>query len=116
MTVLFVTLLDLLQITFQSLGESNPFFLREGQEYYLYTKGPLLIYKRSKESNLVQQIMRLLCYLYTTSHVNYSFSCFCLSFFFEFFIFFSGVRAKKTIEDKPVKKYSFVPIPLYFGL
>ena len=47
MTVLFVTLLDLLQITFQSLGESNPFSLREGQVYYLYTKGPLV--KKAKQ-------------------------------------------------------------------
>jgi hypothetical protein len=49
MTVLFVTLLDLLQITFQSLGESNPFSLREGQVYYLYTKGPLV--KKSEARN-----------------------------------------------------------------
>ena len=27
----------------QLLGDSNPFYLREGQKYYLYTKEPLLI-------------------------------------------------------------------------
>jgi hypothetical protein len=29
-------------ITIQLLGDSNPFYLREGQKYYLYTKEPLL--------------------------------------------------------------------------
>jgi hypothetical protein len=43
MVLFYHTLLDLLQITFQSLGESNPFSLREGQVYYLYTKGPVVI-------------------------------------------------------------------------
>ena len=43
MGLFYHTLVDLLQITFQSLGESNPFSLREGQVYYLYTKGPFVI-------------------------------------------------------------------------
>ena len=167
MVLFYHTLVDLLQITFQSLGESNPFSLREGQVYYLYTKGPVVIVsqffcyaekknnekqsffisfclwdltghttkrkaklpkkKRSKESNLVQQIMRLLCYLYTTSHMNYSFSEFCLySFFFSLFfwigfaypeeiVLFGVLRTPKRKGDEKSKHAVKLRVSIQFN-